>query len=150
MPRQRYLSPDKGNSSKSNISRYVLLVWLIYIITILISVNNKQSTKRNYALYLFGFWFMSLSFSALNIGMSYHASVVRKSIMLLIDHMPFWCIVYQYNRISVLGLLFPNTMENKSMHESSWMFPTVLSCGCLLGNFLRLHAISSMIFYLTW
>ena len=42
---------------------------------------------------MFGFWFMSLSFSALNIGMSYHASVVRKSIMLLIDHMPFWCIV---------------------------------------------------------
>ena len=43
---------------------------------------------------MFGFWFMSLSFSALNIGMSYHASVVRKSIMLLIDHMPFWYIVF--------------------------------------------------------
>ena len=63
-------------------------------IAILISVNNKQYIQNNYALYMFGFWFMSLSFSALNIGMSYHASVVRKSIMLLIDHMPFWYIVF--------------------------------------------------------
>ena len=71
----------------------------------MISVNNKQYTKKNYALYMFGFWFMSLSFSALNIGMSYHASVVRKSIMLLIDHMPFWCIVFT-NTKGYLFLVF--------------------------------------------
>ena len=36
------------------------------------------------------------------------------------------------------------------MHESSWMFPPVLSCGCLLGNFFAFacHLINDIVPYM--